>query len=421
MKRKLLVLLISILGISLNSNAAHFEVLVNGNTLYFNITSHTSKTVEVTCQTSNFPYWYTKPTDSIMIPNTVENNGIIYSITSIGDIAFTGCSDITYVELPNSITSIGDHSFSNCSSLISVNIPSSVTLIKACAFYECTSLSSIIIPNSVNTIEPSTFSGCTNLTVIIVPNSITSIKSSAFSGCSNLTSINLPNSIDTIGEYVFSGCTSLISTNLPISITSIEYRLFYGCSSLTSIDLPESITKISDYAFYGCSSLSSINLPESITTILDYAFSGCISLASITSNAIIPPTLQINSFKEVPKTIPINVPCSSLQLYQTANVWKKFTNYQCFGIGINEIINQELQTKLYPNPTSSSSRLEIENVEGKVEITITDISGRVIQRMSTRVNSKFETTLDLTNQSKGIYFISIVTEKTKRTEKLILK
>jgi len=89
--------------------------------------------------------------------------------------------------------------------------------------------------------------------------------------------------------------------------------------------------------------------------------------------------------------------------------------------GLNDINLNPIQITLYPNPTSSSSKLEIENVEGKVEITITDISGRVIQRMIARANNKFETTLDLTNQSKGIYFISIVTDKTKRTEKLILK
>ncbi|MFA7081300.1 MAG: T9SS type A sorting domain-containing protein, partial [Bacteroidales bacterium] len=90
-------------------------------------------------------------------------------------------------------------------------------------------------------------------------------------------------------------------------------------------------------------------------------------------------------------------------------------------IGLNEIIDNPISITLYPNPTSSSSRLEIDNVEGNIEITITDISGRKIQTMSTRANNKFETTIDLTTQSKGIYFISIVTEKTKRTEKLILK
>ncbi len=89
--------------------------------------------------------------------------------------------------------------------------------------------------------------------------------------------------------------------------------------------------------------------------------------------------------------------------------------------GLNDIIDNPISITLYPNPTSSSSRLEIENVEGNIEITITDISGRKIQTMSTRANNKFETTLDLTTHSKGIYFITIITEKTKRTEKLILK
>lgn len=100
---------------------------------------------------------------------------------------------------------------------------------------------------------------------------------------------------------------------------------------------------------------------------------------------------------------------------------KTFTTEE-IPITLNDIINNsDISIKLYPNPTSSSSRLEIDNVEGKIEITIRDISGREIQRISTRANSKFQTTLDLSNQSKGIYFISIITEKTKQVEKLILK
>ncbi|MFA7082707.1 MAG: M6 family metalloprotease domain-containing protein [Bacteroidales bacterium] len=94
-------------------------------------------------------------------------------------------------------------------------------------------------------------------------------------------------------------------------------------------------------------------------------------------------------------------------------------NVQC--LQLNPIEQNPIKINLYPNPTSSSSKLEIDNVEGNIEITMTDISGREIQRMSTRANSKFETTIDLRNHSKGIYFISIVTDKTKRTEKLILK
>ena len=89
--------------------------------------------------------------------------------------------------------------------------------------------------------------------------------------------------------------------------------------------------------------------------------------------------------------------------------------------GLNLLEQNPISISLYPNPTSSRSKLQIDNVKGNIEIIIRDISGREIQRISTRANNRIETTLDLTNQSKGIYFISIVTEKTKRTEKLILK
>ena len=47
----------------------------------------------------------------VVIPESVEFNGISHSVTSIGEGAFYGCSGLTSVTIPNSVTSIGDHAF----------------------------------------------------------------------------------------------------------------------------------------------------------------------------------------------------------------------------------------------------------------------------------------------------------------------
>ena len=51
---------------------------------------------------------------SIIIPESVTYNGRTYSVTSIGDEAFWGCSGLTSVTIPSSVTSIGIYAFFNC-------------------------------------------------------------------------------------------------------------------------------------------------------------------------------------------------------------------------------------------------------------------------------------------------------------------
>ena len=202
-------------------------------------------------------------------------------MTDIGNFAFSGCTSLVSINIPNSVTRIGDSAFSGCTSLASIDIPNSVTDIGNFAFSGCTSLASIDIPNSVTSIGFSAFSGCTSLASIDIPNSVTSIGFSAFRGCTSLASIDIPNSVTSIGNYAFQGCTSLASIDLPNSVTSTGDYAFQGCTSLASIDLPNSVTSIGDGAFYGCTSLASIDLPNSVTIIYDYAFQGCTSLTNV--------------------------------------------------------------------------------------------------------------------------------------------
>ena len=210
---------------------------------------------------------------SITIPN---------SVTSIGERAFSNCSGLTSITIPNSVTSIGNNAFSGCSGLTSITIPNSVTTIISGAFFGCSGLTSITIPNSVTSIGYDAFYGCSGLTSITIPNSVTSIGGGAFSNCSGLTSITIPNSVTSIGESAFQGCSNLTTITIPNPVTSIGKSAFSGCSNLTSITIPNSVTSIGDYAFSGCSGLTLITIPNSVKSIGESAFSGCSGLTSIT-------------------------------------------------------------------------------------------------------------------------------------------
>ena len=219
---------------------------------------------------------------SIEIPAYVTYEGKPYSVTSIGDIAFSNCNGLTSVTIPNSVTSIGYSAFSGCSGLTSVTIPNSVTTIGQSAFQGCRGLTSITIGNNVTSILKSVFYRCSSLTSVTIPNSVTSIGHEAFYCCSNLLSVIIPNSVTSIGYNAFTGCTSLTSIVIPSSVKSIETSVFSECSSLTSVTIPNSVTSIGSDAFYGCSGLTSVTIPNSVTSIGDAAFYGCKGLTSIT-------------------------------------------------------------------------------------------------------------------------------------------
>ena len=290
------------------------------NGLFYDILSTEDKTCEVSDCSYNL--------STVVIPSTVVNNGTTYTVTSIGEWAFSGCSSLTSIEIPNSVTSIGSSAFSGCSSLTAVEIPNSVTSIGESAFLGCSSLTAVEIPNSVTSIGNYAFRGCSSLTAVEIPNSVTSIGYSAFEDCSNLSQLVIGNGQETltIQSNTFSSCPittlylgrnvndyvnfkSLETLTIGSSVTSIGDEAFYGCSSLTDIQIPNSVTSIGDEAFSGCSGLTAIEIPNSVTSIGDSAFEDCSGLTAIQIPSSVT-SIGESAFRECSKLTAVEIPSS---------------------------------------------------------------------------------------------------------------
>ena len=133
--------------------------------------------------------------DVVEIPSTVTHNDTVYTVTGIGDYAFSDCKALTSVTLPSSLKKIGTYAFSDCESLTTVVIPDNVTDIEESAFYRCTGLKSIVIPDLVKTVGTSAFSCCSNLSSVVIGKSVTMFGYGVFSWCTSLTSIVIPDNV----------------------------------------------------------------------------------------------------------------------------------------------------------------------------------------------------------------------------------
>jgi hypothetical protein len=171
------------------------------------------------------------------------------SVTSIGRDAFYNTA--WYNNQPNGLVYAGKVAYKmkgDCPS--EVVIKDGTLGIAGYAFSGCTSLTSIDIPDSVTSIGWSAFAFCESITRIDIPDSVTSIGESVFSGCSSLTSVAIPGSVTSIGDRTFNSCTSLESVTIPDSVTSIGVWAFGFCPNLKSITIPASVTSINNSAFF---------------------------------------------------------------------------------------------------------------------------------------------------------------------------
>ena len=245
--------------------------------------------------------------------------------TQIGNYAFGGCAGLQELTFGTNLKTIGIHAFESCAMLSNINsttahtaiIPETVTTIGDSAFKGCTEIYHWTLPFVGNTISSTTTSAVfgyifgyssssasgrtqnypgyyyyisqTIKSVTITKQ--TAILDYAFQNCSFIESINIPDTTTEIGDHAFHGCSLLKRVNgtkdgevkIPYLTKVINTYAFTGCSALTELNGDENLVTIGDYAFNSCSNLSKVEFGSELKTIGNYAFASCGSLNQINS------------------------------------------------------------------------------------------------------------------------------------------
>lgn len=236
--------------------------------------------------------FYTGSMTDLVILEVIDG----YTITGIGNYAFTDVNGLTKVTLPSTLKVIGKHAFSY------------------------TGLQEIEIPDGVFNIGPNAFRECYSLTKATIPASVTNITSSAFRDCGDGFTIygytgSAAEKYATEENYLFVALDGGENPDDPETeetpAESFEYTIADGevkitgfTGSETDVVMPKAIegypvTTIGNSAFTG-SNVRSIVLQSSVNTLEGFNFTWCAQMETVTIPASVTnigdcPFLQSNS------------------------------------------------------------------------------------------------------------------------------
>ena len=214
------------------------------------------------------------------------------SVDMIGVNAFSGCTKLKSITLPfvgESRTSSNafNHIFSQIPETLTTVTLTDCTQIPYSAFSGCSNLTSIILPEGLERINAQAFSECHSLTSMVVPTSVTSMGRNLFRNCYALEELSIPFlPIENGAYYGSSSIFCMFEMDNPEGLrrvtltntTEIPNRAFSNCYYLEEVVFEKPITSIGEHAFSSCYSLKEIELPESLNTVGRWAFEGCYRL-----------------------------------------------------------------------------------------------------------------------------------------------
>ncbi len=303
-------------------------------------------------------------TGDIVIPETITYKGTAFTVTGIGNSAFSGCSGITSISLPNTLQTIEILAFNSCTGIQRIDIPNSVESIEDNAFFGCTKLSFI----TVHWLDPAEcacgdnlFMGIPMTSILYVPEGTEALYADASPWKDIMAVMTVPCEITVDGvtykidleEKTASVSASQSYTgSAPITIPgTLNYKdktfpvestqdlaFYYNYPDLQGVVIEDGVQQIGELNFADCTGLTYAVIPESVKRIGSSSFSGCPLLDSIVVAWTDPAACICESgvLSDVPTTATIYVPAGTRDLYLSTNPWKKFNIVEIAPTGIHQ-------------------------------------------------------------------------------------
>ncbi len=260
---------------------------------------------------------------NINIPEQVEDDGIVYPVTSIGESAFDCCTMLNAITIPKSISTIGPNAFMSCEGLTSIvvdadnqtfdsrencnaiiesstgmllfgsnasTIPEGVTAIADNAFRNCMMLSSLRIPSTLLSLGKLSFSGSGIRAISVAEGNpkfdsrdgcnaiIETATNTLFLGCSTTV---IPPTVKVIGSYAFRTTRDLEEIVIPEGVEEIKESAFTYNTKVKEIRLPSTLKSVGSMAFYGLTNLETIYLTKQLQSLTDMIFTGSDHLSDV--------------------------------------------------------------------------------------------------------------------------------------------
>lgn len=221
--------------------------------------------------------------EQIYIPSEISQNDTTYYVIGIGDNAFNGNCSIKKVFFDNAsdMKYIGEGAFSGCRNLTEIELPSTITEIKPYTF-AWSGIKYIETHNFITKIGDRAFTNCSDLKKIDMSENIEEIGNFAFAWCNKLTSFTIPEKTKKLGYEILQANRDLDTLyynaiNCEVSGAYYDRRIertvgaFEGNKGLSEIIFGYKVQYIPEYLLYNCSSIDTIYFPKSIKKVGRFA------------------------------------------------------------------------------------------------------------------------------------------------------
>lgn len=262
------LLLIALLPAALAASAHDFTVTMNGQRLFFNITSKANQTAEVTYNGSIADKRANDIAGDVEIPAKVRHDNVVYTVTSIEAKAFANATKLTGITLPADLTTIGDFAFEGCSSLEKIIFGSKDLKLGQGIFFKCTAIKNVSIGSDWQSLNLAMFRWSDSLTTISVPAKVEKIQNMKL--LKHLRAIN----VDANNAHFSSHDGALYSK---------DGATLYGCprgyeGKLRINDGTETVTR---GAMMDCLDISEVEIPATVRSLSFREFSRMKDLQAI--------------------------------------------------------------------------------------------------------------------------------------------